>query len=75
MLFKKKLTVLALGLISGSAVIAQQKPAEKAKMDQFVNNLIGKMTLDEKIGQLTQFTSDMALTGPSIRSGYKDDIQ
>lgn len=44
-------------------------------MDQFVSNLMSKMTLEEKIGQLTQYTSDMALTGPTIRAGYKDDIQ
>lgn len=65
---------MAIGLFSGT-VMAQQRPAGDAKMQQFVNNLISKMTLDEKIGQLTQYTSDMASTGPTMRAGYRDDIQ
>ena len=65
---------MAIGLFSGT-VMAQQRSAGDAKMEQFVNNLISKMTLDEKIGQLTQYTSDMASTGPTMRSGYRDDIQ
>lgn len=65
---------MALSLLSGT-VMAQQRPAGDAKMQQFVNNLISKMTLDEKIGQLTQYTSDMASTGPTMRAGYRDDIQ
>lgn len=65
---------MAIGLFSGT-VMAQQRSAGDAKMEQFVNNLIGKMTLDEKIGQLTQYTSDMASTGPTMRAGYRDDIQ
>jgi beta-glucosidase len=37
--------------------------------------LLKKMTLDEKIGQLTLFTSDWDVTGPTIRKGYADDIR
>jgi beta-glucosidase len=44
------------------------------KMKQFIDALIKKMTLDEKIGQLTLFTSDMDLTGPTIRDTYRQDI-
>ncbi len=44
-------------------------------MDQFITSLISKMTLDEKIGQLVQYTSDMAVTGPTVNSKYKEDIQ
>ena len=74
MFLKKKIALIALGLLSGS-VMAQQRSTGDAKMEQFVNNLISKMTLDEKIGQLTQYTSDMASTGPTMRAGYRDDIQ
>lgn len=49
--------------------------AASSKMDQFITALIKKMTLDEKIGQMTQYTSEMALTGPTMRPGYKADIQ
>lgn len=63
-------------LLPGKPLFAQQPVSGKhAGMDQFITALIKKMTVDEKIGQLTQYTSDMALTGPSIRAGYKSDIQ
>jgi beta-glucosidase len=34
------------------------------------DSLVKLMTLEEKIGQLTLFTSDWAVTGPSIRNDY-----
>ena len=33
------------------------------------------MTLEEKVGQLTLFTSDIDVTGPTIRENYKEDIK
>jgi beta-glucosidase len=33
------------------------------------------MTLEEKIGQLTLFTTDWESTGPTIRAGYSEDIR
>ncbi|HAD14253.1 MAG TPA: glycosyl hydrolase [Saprospirales bacterium] len=33
------------------------------------------MTLEEKIGQLTLYTTDWGSTGPTIREGYKNDIR
>jgi beta-glucosidase len=40
-----------------------------------VSKLLAKMTLDEKIGQLTLYTTDWGSTGPTIREGYKNDIR
>jgi len=40
-----------------------------------VSTLLAKMTLDEKIGQLTLYTTDWGSTGPTIREGYKNDIR
>lgn len=40
-----------------------------------VNALLDKMTLEEKIGQLTLYTTDWGSTGPTIREGYKNDIR
>ncbi|SDE55241.1 beta-glucosidase [Mucilaginibacter pineti] len=55
---------------------AQTKPASsKTKMDQFISSLMQKMTVEEKIGQLTLYTSDLDVTGPTIRAGYKTDIE
>lgn len=43
-------------------------------MDRFLDELIAKMTLQEKVGQLTLLTSDWESTGPTMREGYKQDI-
>ena len=40
-----------------------------------VDSLLRVMTVEEKIGQLVLYTSDWDVTGPSIRSGYVDDIR
>lgn len=45
------------------------------KMDRFIADLMVKMTLDEKIGQLTLLTSNWESTGPTMRDSYKDDIR
>ncbi len=44
-------------------------------LDQKVDSVLNMMTLDEKIGQITLFTSDWDVTGPTIRSGYANDIK
>ncbi|MEW4448249.1 beta-glucosidase BglX [Qipengyuania sp. JC766] len=49
--------------------------APDAEMDRFLDELIGRMTLDEKIGQLTLLTSDWESTGPTMRDTYKADIR
>ncbi|HEY8937419.1 MAG TPA: glycoside hydrolase family 3 N-terminal domain-containing protein, partial [Cyclobacteriaceae bacterium] len=40
-----------------------------------VDSLLKLMTLEEKVGQLTLYTSDYDVTGPTIREGYKEDIK
>lgn len=54
----KKLITVSLLLLSMLA-FAQQKT-----IDQKVNALLKQMTLEEKIGQLNQYTGDNAATGP-----------
>lgn len=54
---KKHLSILFL-LISFSGM-SQQK-----SIDQRANELLAKMTLDEKVGQLNQYSGDNAVTGP-----------
>jgi len=66
---KKHLSLLLL-LISFSG-ISQQK-----SIDQRVNELLGKMTLDEKVGQLNQYTGDNTATGPlTINPNKKEEIK
>lgn len=45
------------------------------KQDPRVEKLLAQMTLEEKIGQMSLFTTDWESTGPTIREGYKTDIR
>ena len=45
--------------------------AQLPSKDQFINDLLAKMTLEEKVGQMSLFTSDWDVTGPSLRPQYK----
>jgi beta-glucosidase len=60
------------GIIATTPIRAQQNQAQKK---QFINTLLRKMTLEEKIGQLNLLTSDMDVTGPFMKPGYKKDIE
>lgn len=56
---------------------AQQKktvPTEKQKMDAFINNLMSKMTVDEKIGQLNLVTGGEATTGAAVSTDVETKI-
>lgn len=44
-------------------------------MNAFVNNLMGKMTLDEKIGQLNLVTMGRAITGSVVNKGVEERIK
>ena len=41
-------------------------------IDQKVTELLDKMTLEEKIGQLNQYTNDANLTGPLVVNPNKE---
>src|SRR5690606_38514163 len=49
--------------------------SEKVEYSEFITDLLAQMTLDEKLGQMTLFTTDWESTGPTIRGGYEDDIR
>jgi beta-glucosidase len=54
----KKITAVTLLMISFLA------SAQQETIDQKVNSLLKKMTIEEKIGQLNQYTGDNSATGP-----------
>ena len=67
--------VLAIALLMGSC---KAPPAHKETGDKYsaqVDSVLALMTLEEKIGQMTLFTTDWGSTGPTIREGYQDDIR
>ncbi|HWA34127.1 MAG TPA: beta-glucosidase BglX [Cyclobacteriaceae bacterium] len=51
------------------------KSSHQNNDDARIDSLISVMTLEEKIGQLSLYTSDWDVTGPTMRAGYKEDIR
>lgn len=70
----RALAVLAFFMVNISIAVGQQRFDEK-RMEEKIDSLLSIMTLEEKIGQLTLYTSDYDVTGPTIREGYKEDIK
>ena len=75
-MFKKKYLyyILPLFLMSSGTTMAQQyavpsssvvqTTSNKKEMDRFIKSLMSRMTLEEKIGQLSQYVGHDLLTGP-----------
>ncbi len=61
------------GVTSSACRHNNQKHA--GTIDARVDSVMKLMTLEEKIGQLTLYTSDYDKTGPTIRENYKEDIK
>ena len=68
------LIILVFSVLGASAQIPDSADPN-AEIDKKVSELIAQLTLDEKIGQLTLFTSDMDQTGAFLRPEYIDDIK
>jgi len=66
---KNVLTILLALIISGLV------RAQDAKMDAFVSNLMSRMTVDEKIGQLNLVTPGGAVTGSVVSKDVDDKIR
>jgi len=70
----RKVAVIS-ALILPPAMAVAQTGSGDAKMDAFVKQLMVKMTLDEKIGQLNLVTSGRALTGSIVNKGVEEGIK
>ncbi len=68
---QKYLTLCCLIMLSGSC----SQTSRTNPIDDKVDSLLSIMTLDEKVGQLSLYTSDWDVTGPTMRAGYKQDIR
>ena len=71
---KIKFTILGCLILGAQIIFAQNKPGKNQDKESFLQELMSKMTLEEKLGQLTLYTSDMSVTGPVMRDTYKQDI-
>jgi beta-glucosidase len=70
----RQIAAISLMLLPAAVAVAQTKSSD-AKMDAFVNSLMSKMTLDEKIGQLNLVTAGRATTGSVVNKGVEESIK
>ncbi|WP_116788424.1 glycoside hydrolase family 3 N-terminal domain-containing protein [Flavobacterium psychrotrophum] len=73
-----KRTLLLLLACTTVTVYAQKGKKSKVVIKprtEFVTELMGKMTVDEKIAQLVQFTADGTVTGPKSGSNFINEIK
>lgn len=68
-------TLLWLALLINSCTSQTTKPIQATHNKSRIDSLMAAMTLEEKIGQMTLFTTDWGSTGPTIREGYEEDIR
>lgn len=64
---------IALGFISGC--VNNDRSNTDSEKSIFIDQLMQRMTLEEKIGQLTLFSSGYDITGPTMRESYLEDIR
>ncbi|WP_367388608.1 beta-glucosidase BglX [Lewinella sp. LCG006] len=70
---RKNILLLLIAFSAGSLFAQSRWTTEEE--EKAIDALISEMTLLEKIGQMTLFTSDWDQTGPTLREGYQEDIR
>ncbi len=71
---------LVLALLATSARAQEPPGFDRSGYDleaeaAFVDDLLGRMTLEEKLGQLTQYTGQWAVTGPAVPQAGEEAIR
>ncbi len=74
---KNKLCCLVILLVLGVWTIADSQPAslknmQNPEVEKKIDSLLNLMTLEEKIGQLVQYSGSWDLTGPAPQSGREE---
>lgn len=73
--------IFTIGILSAFSACAQQKnvvsntPSAASKMDLFISDLMLKMTVEEKIGQLNLLTGGEAVTGTTVNSDLENKVR
>jgi len=67
--------LFALAFVSLSACNGTASSSGNSEMDTFIDSLINEMTVEEKAGQLTLYTSGWDVTGPVLRDDYMDELR
>ncbi|MDX1531257.1 MAG: glycoside hydrolase family 3 N-terminal domain-containing protein, partial [Rhodothermales bacterium] len=70
---------LLLVVLAPASGLAQNTPyvsaAERAAESAFVDSLLAEMTVEEKLGQLTQYTGRWSVTGPTVPQGGEAEVR
>src|SRR5262245_37982411 len=61
--------------LSSAALPSQASGTDKERMNKFVSDLMRKMTLEEKIGQMNLPSIGFDVTGPVVSEGVHEKIQ
>ncbi len=70
------LILLLIGFLPNMMLAQKKKLDPKGMSEQeFIDELMSRMTLDEKIGQLTLYTSGWDVTGPTLNENYKNELK
>src|SRR5215831_5194777 len=67
--------LFAIGFAMSFFMISKAQVNKDAKMNKFISDLMSKMTLDEKIGQLNLVTPGGAVTGSVVSSDVDNKIR
>ncbi|MBL0744275.1 beta-glucosidase BglX [Chryseolinea lacunae] len=71
----KRIFFLSAVLLLVATACQKNTTSSSGNIERRVDSVMTLMTLDEKVGQLTLFTSDIDVTGPTIRENYREDIR
>ncbi|MEM1115687.1 MAG: beta-glucosidase BglX [Bacteroidota bacterium] len=69
------LLLVASGLAAQPAVSFDRSGYDLDAEAAFVDSLLARMTVEEKLGQLTQYTGQWAVTGPAVPETGEDEIR
>lgn len=61
--------------VAASAAVLKGSPAVAAEADDRVERLLGRMTLEEKLGQLAMARGERNATGPFVPAGTESDVR
>jgi beta-glucosidase len=67
--------IILAAMIYGGCGVKKDSRNKNTVLHRKVDSVLALMTLEEKLGQLTLYTSDWDVTGPSMKPEYREEIR
>jgi beta-glucosidase len=67
--------IILAAMIYGGCGVKKDSRNESTVLDRKVDSVLALMTLEEKLGQLTLYTSSWDVTGPVMNPEYKEEVR